>query len=35
MAEITGEKTTIELTNSDKVIYKNPKVTKKDIINNY
>ena len=35
MAEITGEKTTIELTNSDKVIFKNPKVTKKDIFNYY
>lgn len=35
MAEIAGEKTTIELTNPDKVIFKNPKVTKKDIFNYY
>ena len=35
MAKIAGEKTTIELTNPDKVIFKNPKVTKKDIFNYY
>ena len=35
MAEIAGEKMTIELTNPDKVIFKNPKVTKKDIFNYY
>ena len=35
MAKIAGDKTTIELTNPDKVIFKNPKVTKKDIFNYY
>lgn len=35
MAKIVGEKTTIKLTNPDKVIFKNPKVTKKDIFNYY
>ena len=35
MAKIAGEKTTIKLTNPDKVIFKNPKVTKKDIFNYY
>ena len=35
MTEIAGEKMTIELTNPDKVIFKNPKVTKKDIFNYY
>ena len=35
MAEIADDKTTIELTNPDKVIFKNPKVTKKDIFNYY
>lgn len=35
MDEIAGKKTTIELTNPDKVIFKSPKVTKKDIFNYY
>lgn len=35
MAEISENKATIELTNPDKVIFKNPKVTKKDIFNYY
>lgn len=35
MEEIAGNKVTIELTNPDKVIFKDPKVTKEDIFNYY